>query len=197
MLSTVPEQILEQIDVATDKTDSRRRGVAAGAASGGLLAIGASFLPWIHTDTDDGGSTAITGWGGITGSSSIAGTNLNDVLDGVGTYRPGVVGVVFGSITVVAAIAIAGVSKGQRPHRITASVLMLAGLICIGWGLYRGLDPGDAGVFEAGEASAGLGPWLTAVGGVITAAAAAMIFAGVIDPALRGGVRRGIQPGSR
>lgn len=172
---------------------TRRRGIAAVAAMGAGLAIGASFLPWIHTDTEDGGTTAITGWGGITGSSSIAGTNLNDVLDGAGTYRPGVVGVIFGAIALIAAIAIASVSQGHRPHRVTASVLVLCGLVCAGWGLYRGLDPGDAGVLEAGEATAGLGPWLTALGGVIIIADAAAIFAGVIDPQVPTG-RRGIQP---
>jgi hypothetical protein len=170
-----------------------RRWVAAVAGLGGLLMIGSSFLPWISTDTEDGGSTAITGWGGITGSSGIAGTNLNDVLDGAGTYRPGLIGLACGVITLIAAVAIAAVTKGERPHRVTAAVLILSGLAGVAWGVFRGLDPGDAGVFEAGDASAGFGPWLTALGGVITLAAAVLIFAGTIDPRLADG-RRGIQP---
>ena len=183
-------------DRSTDRITRRRWAIAAVAAAGALLAIVASFLPWIHTDTVDGGNTAITGWGGITGSSSIAGTNLNEVLDGDGTYRPGVIGVLFGVIALIAALAIASVSKGQRPHRITASVLVLCGLVLGGWGLYRGLDAGDAGVFEPGEASAGLGPFLTALGGVLILAAAVGVFAGLIDPQQRTAGRRSIQPRS-
>jgi hypothetical protein len=72
-------------------------------------------------------------------------------------------------------------------------VLSLTGLICTGWGVFRGIDPGDAGVFEAGDVSVGIGPWLTALGGVLMLAAAAVIFAGVIDPP-KPPARRGIQP---
>jgi hypothetical protein len=166
------------------------------ALAGGLLAFVATLLPWISTDTDDGGTTSITGWGGITGSSQIAGTNLNDVLDGAGTYRPGLIGLVFGVIAAVAGIVImVHLPEGRRPHRITASVLMLCGLMCLGFGLWRGIDPGDASVFEAGEASAGFGPWLTVIAGVLIVASAALIFAGRIDPRVSGpAVRRGIQP---
>ncbi len=155
--------------------------------------IVSSFLPWISTATEDGGSTSITGWGGITGSSGIAGTNLNDVLDGQGTYRPGLIGLIFGVITVVAAIAVAAVATGPRPHRVTAAVLTLCGLVTGGWGLYRALEPGDANVFQAGEASAGPGPWLTAVGGVLAIASAVVIFVGRIDQPAPSG-RRPIQP---
>ena len=128
-----------------------RRAVAAVAGVGALLAIGSSFLPWISTATEDGGTTSITGWGGISGSSSIAGTNLNDVLGGAASYRPGLLGLVFGGIALIAAIAIASVSLGQRPHRITAAVLSLTGLICTGWGTFRGVEPRDAGGLEAGD----------------------------------------------
>ena len=94
----------------------------------------------------------------------------------------------------VAAIAIAAYPSGARPHRVTAAVLALCGLACVGWGMFRGLDPGDAGVFEAGDASAGLGPWLTALGGVLILASAVAIFAGVVDPQAPVVRRRGIQP---
>ncbi len=171
-----------------------RRAVGAVAGLGAVLMIGSSFLPWISTDTEDGGSTSITGWGGITGSSGIAGTNLNDVLDGTGTYRPGLIGAIFGLIAVIAAIAIAGVQGGARPHRVTAAVLSLCGLVGVGWGLFRGLDPGDAGVFNAGEAAAGIGPWLTALGGIVVIASAMTIFFGIIDQPVQAIDRRGIQP---
>lgn len=153
----------------------------------------ASFAPWIGTATVDGGSTTITGWGSISGASEIAGTNLNDVLDGTATYRPGLLGLLFGALTVVAAIVVAAVGGGRRPHRVTAAVLALCGLVGAGWGLYRGINPGDAGVFEAGDVSVGIGPWLTALGGLLTIGAAAVILAGRIDPP-GPTTRRGIQP---
>lgn len=170
-----------------------RRWVAAIAGAGGLLMIASSFLPWIGTATEDGGSTAISGWGSISGDSEIAGTNLNDVLDGAATYRPGLIGLLFGALTVIAAIAVAAVGGGRRPHRVTAALLMLCGLMGMGWGLYRGISPGNAGVFEAGEVSVGIGPWLTALGGLLVIVAGLAILIGGIDPP-EPTVRRGIQP---
>ena len=180
--------------MAAERSAGLRRVIGAVAGLGALLMIGSSFQPWISTDTEDGGSTAITGWGGITGSSGIAGTNLNDVLDGAGTYRPGLIGAIFGVIALIAAVAIASVAGGSRPHRVTASLLVLCGFVGVGWGLFRGLDPGDAGVFDAGEAATGIGPWLTAPGGVMVIAGAVTIFVGVIDSPVRATGRRGIQP---
>ena len=161
---------------------------------GGLLAFLASFLTWISTSTDDGGSTAINGWGGISGSSQIAGTNLNDVLVGASTYRPGLLCLIFGAVAVFAGLAVVAVSQGRRPHRITAVVLVLAGGVLLAWGVLRGLAPGGAGVLDTGEGSAGLGPWLTAVGGVLVVGAAGFILAGRIDPVAPVVRRRGIQP---
>jgi hypothetical protein len=174
-----------------------RRWVAAIAGTGGLVMMVSSLLPWIGTGTEDGGRTTISGWGSISGDSEIAGTNLNDVLDGTATYRPGLPGVLFGVLAVIAAIVLAAAAGGaagnRRPHRVTGALLVLCGLVGTGWGLYRGIKPGDAGVFEAGDVSVGIGPWLTALGGVLTIGAAAVIFAGRIDspdPV----ARRGIQP---
>ncbi len=176
-----------------DGTTRVRRGVAAIAAVGGAAAALASFLPWIGTDTEDGGTTSITGWGSISGTSSIAGTNLNDVMQ-EWTYRPGLIGLLFGAVGVVAAIALAAtVGRNGRPHRITAAVLTLCGLACVGWGVLRGIAPGDAGVFDAGETYAEIGPWVTAAGGAVMLAAAAVVFAGRIDPPVPT-PRRGIQP---
>jgi hypothetical protein len=172
----------------------RRRWIGLVAVAGGLMAFGAGFLPWLTTETEDGGTTSITGWGGITGSSGIAGTNLNDVLGGAGTYRPALIGLVFGVIAGICGfVLLAHASDGRRPHRVTAAVLTLCGIACLGFGLWRGIDPGDASVFEAGETSAAFGPWLTAIAGLTLLAAAAAIFGGAIDPASRP-ARRGIQP---
>ena len=181
--------------MTTDRATSRRRLLAALAGLGGALAIVASFLPWIHTDTEDGGNTAITGWGGITGSSQIAGTNLNDVLNGIGSYRPGLIGLIFGVVAAIAGVVVmVYLPEGRRPHRVTAAVLSLCGLVCLGFGLWRGLAPGDASVFEAGETSAAFGPWLTAIGGAAMLVPAVAIFLGRIDATVPRPVRRGIQP---
>jgi len=172
-----------------------RVSVGGLALVGGLLAFVATFLPWLTTDTEDGGMTSITGWGGITGSSQIAGTNLNDVLDGSGTYRPGLIGLIFGVIAAVAGFVImVHLPPGRRPHRVTASVLTLCGLACLGWGLWRGIDPGDASVFQPGETSAAFGPWLTVIAGVLILVPAVVVFAGRIDAPVSAPVRRGIQP---
>ena len=99
-------------------TEKRTTRVALGALAvlGGLIAFAASFLPWLSAGTEDGGTTAITGWGGITGSSQIAGTNLNDVLNGQGSYRPGLIGLIFG---VVAAVTRCGRRPSGRYTMIT------------------------------------------------------------------------------
>jgi len=179
----------------TERARTLRVSSGGSALLGGLLAFVATFLPWLSTDTEDGGVTSITGWGGITGSSQIAGTNLNDVLDGTGTYRPGLIGLIFGVIAAVAGFVImVYLPEGRRPHRITASVLILCGLVCLGFGLWRGLVPGDASVFEAGETSAGFGPWLTVVAGGLMLVPAVVILAGRIDPIVSLPTRRGIQP---
>ena len=176
-----------------DRTTNVRRAVAALAAVGAVTAAMASLLPWVGTDTEDGGTTSITGWGSISGTSSIAGTNLNDVMDSW-TYRPGLIGLIFGSIGAIAAISLAAnAGRNTRPHRITAAVLTLCGLVCLGWGVLCGITPGDAGVFEAGETYPEIGPWVTAVGGAAMLAAAVLVFAGRIDPPLPA-ARRGIQP---
>jgi hypothetical protein len=176
-----------------DRTTKVRRAVAAVAAVGAITAALASLLPWIGTDTEDGGTTSITGWGSISGTSSIAGTNLNDVMDSW-TYRPGLIGFIFGTIGAVAAISLAAnAGRTSRPHRITAAVLTLCGLVCLGWGVLRGIVPGDAGVFDAGETYAAIGPWVTAAGGAVMIAAAVVVFAGRIDPPMPT-ARRSIQP---
>ena len=115
-------------------------------------------------------------------------------MDGWDTYRPGIVGLIFGALTLIAAIALAATSRGPRPHRITASVLTLCGLACLGFGIFRVIVPGDAGVFEAGEAAAAVGPWLTAAGGALVVAAAVLVFAGRVDPPMPVVRHRGIQP---
>lgn len=178
-----------------NEADPKRRTrqlTALVAAGGGVLAFVAAFLPWIATETVDGGTTTISGWGAIAGASEIAGTNLNEVLEGW-TYVPGLVGLICGIIAIVAAVVLATVPGGRRPHRITAAILGVCALVCLGWGLFRGLVPGDAGVFESGDTHARFGPWMLVIGGALIAAAALAVFSGRVDrPAIPH--RQGIQP---
>lgn len=166
------------------------------AVLGGLLMILASFLTWISAPTGTGGRATISGWGAISGDSQISGTNLNDVLamGGTGSYRPALVGLIFGVVAAITGVCVAAVQGSSRPHRVTAAVLVLCGLVGTGWGVVRIVAPGDAGVFDPGEQSSGAGPWLLAAGGLIAVLVAAAIFAGALDHAepMRS---RGIQPG--
>jgi hypothetical protein len=148
-----------------------------------LAMIVSSFLTWVSTSTDDGGRTWISGFGAIGGASDIAGTNLNDVLqmDGSGSYRPGLLGLIFGGIAAIAAVVLLMVPGKARPHRITAAVFVLCGLVGAGWGTLRVLAPSTAGVLDSAEARAGIGPWLLAVGGFVLLLIGTAVLAGLLD----------------
>ena len=75
------------------KASIRLTTLGGASTVGAVTAALASFLPWVGTDIEDGGTTSLTGWGSIAGTSSIAGTNLNDVMDSW-TYRPGLIGLI-------------------------------------------------------------------------------------------------------
>ncbi|GAA2012760.1 hypothetical protein JL107_06115 [Nakamurella flavida] len=184
------------MSVQTARRRARARLVLAGiAGAAGLLGVIGSFQTWISAPTETGGVARVSGWGAISGDSQLTGTDLNDVLAGASTYRPGMLALVFGALAVVAAIVIASVVVPPRPHRIPAVVLALCGVVLAGWGAVRALSPGDAGVFLAGEASAGPGPWLVLVAGVLVLVVAVLVLAGRLDPPRPPErLRRGIQP---
>ncbi|MGI8414748.1 MAG: hypothetical protein ACR2P2_00770 [Nakamurella sp.] len=158
-------------------------GVVAGAG-GALMVIGA-FLSWLSTSSDAGGSTVISGFGTISGGSTLAGQNLNDLLSigGLGTFRPGLIGLIFGSLAVLGGIAVAlQRPRGAHSFRVAAVFLLLCGVVGAGWGLYRSFAPGTAGILAAGDGSAGTGPWMTAAGGLVIVAAGCWLLAGRADP---------------
>ncbi len=165
--------------------------LSAMLASAGCII--ASVLTWISLPDGTGGITSISGWGGVTGGQ-IDGQNINDAMDGYASFRPGTLAVVIGGLALLAAFGIALVARGEKPHRIPASVLALTGLGGLAWGIFRGVSPGDlAGVLGSGEGSSGFGPWLTAGCSILLLASAVVVFTGVLDPPppLR---HRGIQP---
>ncbi len=165
--------------------------LAAMLAAAGCIV--ASVLTWISLPDGAGGTTSISGWGGVTGGQ-IDGQNINDAMDGFASFRPGALSVVIGGLAVLAAFGIALVARGEKPHRIPASLLALCGLGGLAWGIVRGASPGDiAGVLGTGEGSSGVGPWLTAGCSLILVAVAVVVFTGLLDPPPP--VRhRGIQP---
>ncbi|NNG34706.1 hypothetical protein [Nakamurella aerolata] len=161
-------------------------GIVAGL--GGAAAIVGAVLPWIST-TGEGGRIGISGLGSITGSQ-LGGSNLNDLIaiGGVGSYRPGLVGLVAGIITVLLGIGIvlaaAGGVRGSRPWRWVSLPLLLLGVLTAGWGLWRTFAPGTAaGVLAAGDAAAGAGPVVSAIGGVLMLVAGGWLLSGRADPA--------------
>lgn len=167
------------------------------AGAGGALMVIGAFLTWVSTASDAGGNTVISGFGTISGSTAAAGQNLNDLLSvgGLGTFRPGLIGLIFGVLAVLAGIAVAP-QQPRRAHsfRVAAAILLLCGAVGAGWGLYRGFAPGTAGILATGDAAAGAGPWLTAVGGVVIVGAACWLLAGRADQPVNSALRtRGIQ----
>lgn len=177
-----------------------RTGLPGGIAAvvGGAMLLTATALPWLRTDTDTGGVTSVGGFGAVSGDSPLAGGDLNDVLEGVGSFRPGLIGLLIGIVVVLAGGVLALVRPIRpRPFRVSAALLSVLGVSAIGWGGYRWLDPDPAGVLGVGEAMSGAGCWLTVAGGVLVLAVAGWLWSGRADPQdEEHSPHRGIQPGS-
>lgn len=164
-----------------------RTGLPGGliSAAGGALLVVAGFLGWLRTATETGGRTTVSGFGSIGGDNTLVGGNLNDLLasSGLGGYRPGLVGLILGIIAIPTGIAVALRRPAvNRPFRVAGVLLALVGLIGSGWGCYRGLAPGTAGVLAAGDSTAAAGPWVTAGGGLLVLIAAGWLLVGRADP---------------
>lgn len=179
-----------------------RSGLPGGliAVAGGALLVIGGFLSWLTTTTETGGTTSISGFGRISGDNTVAGSNLNDLLStgGLGTYRPGMIGLVFGLLAILAGAVVATARpRAQRPFRVAACMILVAGIAGAGWGVLRGVAPGTGGVFTDGSGSAGVGPWVSAAGGLLLLLVALWLFAGRADRAVQDAARRhrGIQPG--
>lgn len=182
---------------AGDRQRSRIAGGLAAVAAGGAL-IGSSFLGWITTPMDGGGTASISGWGSISGGNPLVdGANFNTLMAGVGSYRPGAPVVVIGAVTVIPALILAVTGAGRRPGRVVGAVLALCGAAALVWGLLKAVAPGDAlGVLPDGQGDPGAGPILAAMAGLAIVVVAGLLLAGLLDPAAP--VRRGgMQPGRR
>lgn len=171
---------------AVDPLRTRRSITALVALLSSAGCVAASALTWLSLPDGVGGSTAISGWGAISGGSQIAGENLNDALNGLATFRPGMLAVVVGGLGLLAAIGIAAVARGDKRHRVPAAVLALAGLTGLAWGIVRGLAPDSVQLLGPGEnGGSGTGPWLTAGCSALLLATAVVIFIGRLDPPTR------------
>ncbi|AZI57758.1 hypothetical protein EH165_05945 [Nakamurella antarctica] len=153
-----------------------RIALAASVVVGvGLVVVG-GFVTWLRVDAGDLAGLTVSGWGLIGGTSDLAGSNINDLLADVsGSYRQAVLPVIFAGLAAIAAIRL-----GWGPSKIGAATLVACGLCVAGWGLYRGLNPGNlVNILDSGESRAGVGPWLVFAGGVEMIAVGAGLLAGV------------------
>jgi hypothetical protein len=101
--------------------------------------------------------------------------------------------VLIGSVAVLTAIGLGLPRRGRRPHRIPAAVLLLLGVLAVGFGVLRLVSPDPLSILDAGEGSASYGQGFTVLAGVLLLGAGAAVLAGATDP--RAPVpRRGIQP---
>lgn len=168
------------------------------AAVGGVALLTASVLPWLRTATDSGGLTSVGGLGGVSGDSPLAGNNLNDVIAGISSFRPGLIGLMIGATAVLAGGVLVLVRPVRpRPFRVSAAVLTALGSAAIAWGAYRWIDPDPAGVLGNGRAMSGAGAWLTVAGGLVLLGVAGWLWWGRADPRPEERTRhRGIQPRS-
>lgn len=169
-------------------------GIAAAVA--GIALLMTPVLPWLRTATDRGGVTSVGGLGAVSGDSSLAGGNLNDVIAGFGSFRPGLIGLLIGAVAVLSGAVLALVRPVRpRPFRVSAVVLTALGVTAVGWGAYRWIDPDPAGVLGDGRAMSGAGSWLTVAGGLLLLGVSVRLWQGRVDPRPEERIRhRGIQP---
>ena len=66
-------------------------------------------------------------------------------MAGQATFRPGLIPLLFGGLALPAVLALALVTGGARPHRITGALLAGCGLVTLGWGSWRRLAPTRSG----------------------------------------------------
>lgn len=156
--------------------------LALSAVAGAAACIVASLLTWLSLPDGADGTTSISGWGTVSGGSQIAGQNINDAMDGNATFRPGLIPLLVGAFALLAALGMALVGRGPKPHRIPASLLALCGLAALTWGIVRILRPDSVGLLDPGEGWPGAGPWLTAGSGAVLLAVAVVVLLGVLDP---------------
>lgn len=163
------------------RTTALRLPVAICALAAAAGCIAASLLTWLALPDGAGGRTFVSGWGTVSGGSQIAGENINDAMDGNATFRPGLFPLLIGAFALLAALGIALVARGPRPHRIPAAVLVLCGAAALAWGIVRIASP-DSLDLPGPTGSAGAGPWLTAGSGVVLLAVAVVVLLGLLDP---------------
>lgn len=159
-----------------------------------LLVVLVGFLGWASVTLADGGSSALTGWGTISGPDAAAGENINDVIAGLlgtGSYRPALLPTVL-----AAGVVPVGLWVAVRRSRFAAAAGTALGLFIGAWGLFRALRPGDiAGLLTAGDvATASVGPWVTLIGGAAIMGLSGAVLLSGSPPVPIDRRSRGIQP---
>lgn len=186
---------------ATGSQRTSRRGmfvVLAGVlAAATACSVTSVFLSWLVIPTETAGHTEVSGIGSVSGDTQLAGQNLNDVLTGLGSFRPGwtmlAIGIAVFLIGVVASIA-----RPRRTAALRATGGMLALMAILGswWSIHRMIDADPASLLGNGAGGAGAGQILALVGMVLTLLAALVLLLGLLDDqAQEESTHRGIQPG--
>jgi hypothetical protein len=181
----------------SDSRSSRRLLVCVGAAVAAFGLGVSTFLAWTTTPIATGGRAAISGWGEVSGGSTLDGMNLNSVvgmLGGHGSYHPAIPVMVAAVIVLVCALVLSATRSTRRIGRPVAAVMGAAGLATGAWASVRIIRPADAmGVLRAGQYAAGAGPVVALVAGLVAAVIATVVLCGLVDPATPR-PRRGIAP---
>lgn len=154
------------------------------------------FTSWLVISNPGGENSTLNGWGLISGVPGVDSQNINDViasLDGSGSYRPALLP------TALAVLALLSGSwliiADHKVSKLAAAAAAACGMSLAGWGLYRGLVPGDvAGILTDGEYRAGPGAWLVLAAGITIIAIAAWVLAQRQPAAASAARSRGIQP---
>ncbi|MEJ7651714.1 MAG: hypothetical protein WKF57_22115 [Nakamurella sp.] len=158
--------------------------------------LAGAFLSWLVIPTLTGGATRVSGIGSVSGDSQLAGENLNDVLTGLGSFRPGWV-----TLSIALALLLTGAATVLAGSRRRAALRLGGGLVAVlaalgtWWSIRRMLDPDPAALLGGGTASGGAGQILTLIGMALALLGAGMLLFGLLDP--RDSERpshRGIQP---
>lgn len=147
-----------------------------------ICLVTGSFLTWLAIPTATGGVSTVSGVGAVSGDSQLAGQNLNDVLAGLGSFRPGWVTLAVGvAVFVIGLVVVLAHSRRRAALRLGGGVLAVPAVLGLWWVIVRMADPDPAALLGAGSAGSGPGPVVCAVGAVLALLAAGALIAGLLD----------------
>ena len=180
---------------------------AAGLLFAGAGSIVSGLLTWLRVPTDTGGVTLVSGWGAMSGGT-YDGNNLNDLIDGYGSFRPAFWPTLLGALLMVLAIilAVSAVraqsAEARRPARgsslragrLVAVVGIVISVLSLAWAAFRLLRPDSSGALESGDGSAGPGQWVALACALVAGVSAGLCWWSTPAGSAPAPARAGIQP---